>query len=323
MKVYLLSLSLRRMKKRSKPAPLLSFENQTFYFSIYIKNCLSLHFRLLALDLYLMNIKYIDIHSHLGFEDYGNDFKAVIGRMQEAGVATIAIGADLQTSKEAVKVANENENIWACIGMHPAHNLEEIFDEKNYEKLVKNPKVVAIGECGLEYFELKGDIEKIKEKQKKDFINQIEFAIKYDKPLMLHIRNSKNSDDAFNDAYEILKQYSIFDIPDSNLRGNIHFFTGKLDQAQKFIDLGFTISFTGLITYVQDFNKTIKAVSLEKIHAETDAPYVAPVPHRGERNEPTYVIEVVKKIAEIRGEDFEKVRLQLLENARKLFDISL
>jgi TatD DNase family protein len=101
----------------------------------------------------------------------------------------------------------------------------------------------------------------------------------------------------------------------------VHFFTGKLTQAQKFIDLGFTISFTGLITYVQDFNKIIKAVPLASLQAETDAPYVAPVPHRGERNEPAYVIEVYKKIAEIRGEDPETVRLQLLENARRMFDI--
>ena len=254
-------------------------------------------------------MKYIDIHSHLGFEDYGSDQKDVIKRMQEAEVGTIAVGADLASSTDAVKVATENENVWACIGMHPAHNLEEVFDEKNYEELVKNPKVVAIGECGLEYYKLEGDIEKIKAKQKEDFIKQIKFAIKYDKPLMLHIR------DAFDDAYEILKDYK------GQVRGNLHFFTGKFAQAQKFIDLGFTISFTGLITYVQDFNKTIKNVPLESIQAETDAPYVSPVPHRGERNEPSYVIEVYKKIAEIRSEDPETVRLQLLENAKRVFEI--
>ena len=94
-----------------------------------------------------------------------------------------------------------------------------------------------------------------------------------------------------------------------------------MSTAKKFIDLGFTISFPGIITYVRDFDKVIKAIPLDKIHAETDSPFAAPVPHRGERNEPAYVIEVYKKIAEIRGEDFEKVRLQLLENAKKLFNI--
>jgi len=256
-----------------------------------------------------MKIKYIDIHSHLCFEDYGKDQKEVIKRMHETGVATIAMGADLESSKEAVKVATENENVWACIGMHPNHNLTEDFDEKNYKELVKNPKVVAIGECGLEYFKLIGDIEEIRKKQKENFIKQIEFAIKYKKPLMLHIR------DAHDDAYEILKKY------EGKVFGNLHFFTSNLKNAERFIALGFTISFPGIITYVRDFDKVIKSIPLDKIHAETDSPYASPLPHRGERNEPSYVIEVYKKIAEIRGEDFEKVRLQLLDNARKLFNI--
>ncbi len=276
-------------------------------------------------------MKYIDIHSHLGFEDYGSDRANVIKRMKEAGVGTIAIGADLETSREAVKVASENENVWACIGQHPTHNMTKTevdhgqlgFNESDYEELVKNPKVVAIGECGLEYYKLEGNIDEIKKKQKEDFIKQIEFAIKYDKPLMLHIRDGEKHKgftfegetfvSAFDDTYEILKDY------EGKVRGNVHFFTGKLEMAQKFIDLGFTISFVGLITYVRDFDKIIKNVPLECLQAETDAPYVAPVPHRGERNEPAYVIEVYKKIAEIRGEDPEMVHLQLLENARRVF----
>jgi TatD DNase family protein len=267
-------------------------------------------------------MKYIDIHSHLGFEDYGNDQKEVIKRMQEAGVGTIAVGADLATSIEAVKVATENENVWACIGMHPNHNTVEIFDEEKYEELLKNPKVVAIGECGLEYYKLTGNIEEIKKKQKEDFIKQIKLAIKYNKPLMLHIRDGEVKGEAFTDAYEILSKIKLErGLTSVQLRGDVHFFTGKLEQAKKFIELGFTISFVGLITYVHDFDKIIKGVSLESLQAETDAPYVAPVPHRGERNEPLYVIETYKKIAEIRGEDPEKVRLQLLENAKRVFGI--
>ena len=275
-------------------------------------------------------MKYIDIHSHLGFEDYGADKIEVINRMKESGVGTIAIGADLASSIEAVKVATENENVWACIGMHPTHtcspenfHLGESFDEVEFEKLVSNPKVVAIGECGLEYYKLVGtpeEIEKIKNKQKEDFIKQINFALKYDKALMLHIRDGEVKGQAFADAYEIINKIK----QEQNLisfRGDVHFFTGKLPQAQLFIDLGFTISFVGLITYVQDFDKIIKAVPLTSLQAETDAPYVAPVPHRGERNEPSYVIEVYKKIAEIRSEDPEIVRLQLLENANRVFRI--
>ena len=289
-------------------------------------------------------MKYLDIHSHLGFEDYGQDKEKVIERMKEMKVGTIAVGADLETSKEAVKVATENENIWACIGQHPIHNIEknfhlgESFREEDYEELVKNPKVVAIGECGLEYYKLEGDIEWVKRKQKEVFIKQINFALKYNKALMLHIRNGNKKDQAhlptsdggqgeifeensaFDDVYEILNKIR----QEQGLaffRGNVHFFTGKLEMAQKFIELGFTISFVGLITYVHDFDKIIRNAPLISLQAETDSPYITPVPYRGKRNEPSYVTEVYKKIAEIRGEDPELVRLQLLKNAKRVFSI--
>ncbi len=277
-------------------------------------------------------IKYIDIHSHLGFEDFGKDLKEVLKRMQDSGVATITIGTDLESSKEAVKIANENENIFACIGSHPADKKDFVFNESDFEELVKNPKVVAIGECGLDHFHLEDEssqgltltrqgeslterTSKEKDRQQKEFIKQIEFSIKYNKPLMLHIR------DAYEDAYEILSKYK------GKARGNMHFFAGSLEWAKKFIDLGYTISFTGVITFpstklgtgARQYDEIIKNISLDKIHAETDSPYVAPVPYRGKRNEPTYVIEVIKKIAEIRGEDFETVRIQLLENAKRIF----
>ena len=257
-------------------------------------------------------IKYIDIHSHLGFEDYGKDLDDVLKRMEDSGVATITVGASLASSKDAVKVADNNENIWACIGIHPSE--KEVFNESDFESLVKNPKVVAMGECGLDYFVGKGAeaiSDENKQKQQKEFVKQIEFSIKYNKPLMLHIR------DAFQDAYNILKKY------EGKARGNMHFFTGDLEWAKKFVELGYTISFTGVITFAHQYDEVIKNISLDKIHAETDAPWVAPIPYRGKRNEPTYVIEVVKKIAELRGEDMEKVRLQLLENAKRIFSISI
>ncbi len=308
-------------------------------------------------------MKFIDIHSHIGFDDYGKDQGDVIGRMKKEEIGTIAVGADLLSSIEAIKIATENENIWACIGQHPTHNMSEInfrhgesfevshgllgFNEEDFEKLISNPKVVAVGECGLDYYRF-GDmfkqglpsernetsgqgmslvefIIKEKERQKLDFIKQINFAVKYDKPLMLHIRDGEVRGEAFNDAYNILSTFpnTIYNLQSTvyKFRGNVHFFTGNLDWAKKFIELGFTISFTGLITYVHDFEKIIRAVPLESLQAETDAPYVSPVPHRGERNEPSYVIHVYKKIAEIRGEDPEFVRQQLLKNAEKLFQI--
>jgi len=253
-------------------------------------------------------IKYIDIHSHLNFGDYQKDFSSVLKRMHEAGVATITVGTDLESSKEAVRIANQCENIWACIGAHPVDRKDFVFEEKDFEELVKNPKVVAIGECGLDYFRLTENIEVEKARQKGEFIKQIEFAIKYDKPLMLHIR------DAHDDAYEILKKYP-------KARGNLHFFTGSSETAKKFIKLGFTISFPGVITFAKETQEAVKNIPLEMMHAETDSPFAAPIPYRGKRNEPIYVIEVVKKIAELRGEDMEKVRMQLLENSKKFFGV--
>lgn len=270
-----------------------------------------------------MEIKYIDIHSHLDFSDYGADQKDIIQRMKDLGIFIITIGTGVKSSKEAVKLAEENENIYACIGNHPDDELGEVFDEKDYEELVKNPKVVAIGECGLDYFRIskleKDKFEELKNKQKEQFKKQIEFAIKYKKSLMLHIRDGVVSGEAYSDAFDIL--HSTFNIQYSVPKGNIHFYAGTLDWAKKFIELGFTISFTGVITFARSYDEVIKNIPLDKIHAETDSPFVAPIPFRGKRNEPSYVIEVYKKIAEIRGEDLEFVRKQLIENAKKLFNI--
>lgn len=267
-----------------------------------------------------MSLKYIDIHSHLSFGDYQNDFSTVIKRMEERGVGTITIGTDLKSSIEAVKLSNKYENIWACIGAHPEDDPTFVFDEKDFEELVKNPKVVAIGECGLDYYvgpkskveseKLKEISENEKERQKREFIKQIEFAIKYNKPLMIHIR------DAHDDAYKILKSY------EGKVRGNLHFFTGSSELAKKFIDIGYTVSFPGVITFAKETEEAVKNIPLEMMHVETDSPFAAPIPYRGKRNEPSYVIEVVKKIAEIRGEDVETVRKQLLFNVKRVFGIN-
>jgi TatD DNase family protein len=211
--------------------------------------------------------------------------------------------------------------VWACIGVHPKTDAELFFDEKEFEKLVVHPKVVAVGECGLDYFKLEGNLTDIKKEQINIFVKQIELAIKYDKPLMLHIRDGYRKGDAYEDVYNILKEFKEDKKNGEKLRGNLHFFAGDLNLANKFIELGFTISFTGVITFARDYDEAIRGVPLECLHGETDAPFVAPVPHRGKRNEPAYVTHVYAKIAEIRGEEPEKVRLQLLENSRRLFQL--
>ena len=257
--------------------------------------------------------EYIDIHSHLNFPDYEKDFDEVIQRLRDTKTATIVVGTDLASSKKAVDLAEKYEMIYACIGLHPADNTEEIFNEEEFEKLVAHKKVVAIGECGLDYGREKDATEETKNRQKKDFEKQIDFAVKYNKPLMLHVRNAH--EDALDILTEMKKQFG------ENLRGNSHFFSGNKEIAQRYLDLGFTVSFTGVITFTHDYDEVLKFVPLDKLMSETDSPFVAPVPYRRTRNEPSYVSEVVKKIAEIRGEDFETVKKTLCNNAVDFFGI--
>ena len=288
-------------------------------------------------------MKYIDIHCHLDSLDYDSDREEVLVRMREKEIGTITIGADLESSKKAFEIAEQNENVWACIGVHPNclteksnntvstlghkdNTLETVLSDFSpdgyFEKLVKNPKVVAIGECGLDYFRMEDKSEK--EKQKELFKKQIEFAIKYNKPLMLHIRDSHsaNSGQAYEDALDILESYKKVAGPeDAKLNGNVHFFAGDVSVAKRFLDLGFSMSFTGVITFTHDYDEVIKFIPQDFIMAETDAPWVAPVPFRGKRNEPTYVIEVIKKLAEIRGESVEVLNNQILKNFKRVFKI--
>jgi TatD DNase family protein len=248
--------------------------------------------------------KYFDIHSHLNFSDYEKDFDEVINRLKETETHTIIIGTDHESSKKAVELADKYEEIYACIGVHPVDK-QESFDVDKFESLVQNPKVVAIGECGLDFYHAKKDTDY--ERQKKLFLAQIELALKYDKPLMIHAR------DAYAELLEILEPLKLEH--GAKLRGNIHFFAGNVEIAKKFFDIGFTVSFTGVITFTHDYDEVIRQAPLNMIMSETDAPYVAPVPYRGKRNEPSYVSEVAKKIAEIRGEDPELVRDALVNNA--------
>lgn len=259
-----------------------------------------------------MNFKYIDIHSHLNFPEYDIDRKEVIQRMKDEDIATICIGTDLKNSREVVDLANNNENIFACIGIHPADNHAEVFDEKEYEEMVNNPKVVAVGECGLDYARLPDDTEIEKKRQRDLFANQIAFAAKHKKPLMIHSR------DAYKDVYDVLSSEQKI-LGKELVKANMHFFSGNVDEARKFLDIGCTISFTGVITFASQYNDVVKFVPMDKIMTETDAPYVAPIPFRGKRNEPGYVKEVYKAMAIIRVEEEEDLRKQVRENVFKYF----
>lgn len=270
-------------------------------------------------------MKYFDAHTHTNFVAYADDREEVITRSKEMGVGMNVVGTQLDTSKAAVALAEQYDHVYATIGLHPVHTTKsyhdvkelgeggkeftsrgEVFDMSAYEALGKNPRVIAVGECGLDYY--RAD-ESTKDVQKQAFIEQIELANTLGKPLMLHIRN------AYDDALEVLKAHA-------KVKGDVHFFAGDWNIAKKFLDIGFTLSFTGVITFTHDYDEVVKNTPLDMLLSETDAPYVTPAPHRGKRNEPSYVELVVNRVAEIKGGNPEEVAGQLLTNARRVFGIA-
>jgi TatD DNase family protein len=259
-----------------------------------------------------MSISYFDAHSHLNFPDYGADLPDILSRMKEENIWTITVGTDLESSRRAVELAEKEGGIFASVGIHPVDDREARFVEEEFEKLAAHPKTVAIGECGLDYYRVDTGDGSEKSRQKKLFTQQIEFALKHGKPLMIHAR------DAYDELIEILTAYKR---QNPNLKGNTHFFSGNLLQAKKLVDLEFTLSFAGPITFSSDYNEVIRSVPLSSILSETDSPFVAPVPHRAKRNEPSYVKEIVKTIIFLRSEEEEKVKEVLVQNVLRLFKI--
>ena len=274
--------------------------------------------------------KYIDIHTHINLAAFNEDREKVTAHALEENVAHINVGTQIDTSKLAVEIADKHYGVYATIGLHPVHTSKsyhdaneftdmdkgftsrgEIFDPLKYKELASSKNVVAIGECGFDYFRADKNTKEIQEEA---FVGQIEFANELGKPLMLHIRPSEGTMDAYEDALSVIKAHA-------KVLGNVHFFAGTYDVAKKFWDIGFTTSFTGVITFADQYDEVIKKAPLDMLHGETDAPYVSPAPYRGKRNEPLNVREVYKRIAELRGEEEEVVRGQLLENAQRLFSI--
>lgn len=277
--------------------------------------------------------KYFDAHTHLNIQ-FDNDWQEVGQRALNAGVAFVNVGADVERSKMAVEQAKYfDANGFATVGIHPteidaesSQNNEENFSV--IEELAKDDHVVAIGECGLEYFRIND--EAIKQKQKELFIKHIELALKVNKPLMIHCRVSqKDSTDAYDDILIILKDYH--NKVGNRLRFNMHFFVGDWNLAQKFIDIGGYLSFTGVITFADQYDEVVKKMPLDRLMAETDAPFVTPkalvkvdditLPERDKRNEPIYVAYVAERIAELRSESREMVLTTLVANTKHFFNL--
>lgn len=277
-----------------------------------------------------MNFKLIDTHCHLNFKDYKDDSLEALNRSRENSVATIVVGAEYRSSKRAIEFAETNGiGVYATVGLHPIHlqmtevegeNCEyhfvsrgELYDNEVYKKLAESKKVVAIGEIGLDYYHLdKGkDIDEQKKLQADIFVKQLDLAVELNLPVIIHCR------EAHEDTFPILEKYK------GKLKGVIHCYSGDLELAKRYNEIGFLISFTGLITFAKEWDEVIKEIPLEWIMTETDSPYMTPTPFRGQRNEPVHVVEVAKKIAELKGLSVDDVSEVTLGNARRLFGLDI
>jgi TatD DNase family protein len=289
-----------------------------------------------------MDFKLIDTHAHVHFQAYKDDMDEVVKRALERGIGMVTIGTQSTTSKKGIELAEKYEGVWCTIGLHPNHlHAQEFFDDNElppemkgdedstkvktrsekfdpayYAELVKHPKVVAIGEFGLDYFRIPpgADLESVKADQFLAVRQQLHFATQYQKPVVIHCR------DAHADQAALLKE----EIDNGGLerRGVIHCFTGTAKEAAVYRELGFYVAFGGIVTFGKNVMEAAKEVPLEQIVLETDAPYLTPAPNRGKRNEPLGVEIVAQKIAELKGISLEEVAKVTTENAQKLFGLS-
>ncbi len=254
---------------------------------------------------------FIDSHCHLNFQKFKEDYKDVIKKAQDTNVRKIVnVGSNLKTSVKATEIAKEFTGIcFASVGLHPTHVLDEVFDSR-FEKLARSREVVAIGETGLDYFRISGGNES-KEEQKKLFIKHLELAKKLNKPVILHCR------DAYLDLLQNLKEFD----KNKKLKKVLHCYDGNIKHLHEFLKLGCMISFTGNLTYGDTRDEAIKLIPTNLLMIETDAPYLAPVPYRGKKNQPAYVIEIAKYIARIKKIELVKLEKILQKNTEKLFNI--
>ncbi|MFI3937555.1 TatD family hydrolase [Vagococcus fluvialis] len=251
-----------------------------------------------------------DTHTHLNVEQFKDEIPEVMERARELGVSEMAVvGFDTPTIEKSLELSHTYENIYSIIGWHPTEAgsyTKEI--ETKLQQQLEDERVVALGEIGLDYYWM----EDPKEVQDKVFRRQIAIAKEIKLPISIHTR------DAIEDTYKILKEEKIH-----NIGGIMHSFSGDVEWAKRFLDLGMHISFSGVVTFKKAFevHEAASFVPLDKLLVETDAPYLAPMPYRGKRNEPGYTRYVVEKLAELRNLPFEEVAKITQENAHKLFRI--
>jgi TatD DNase family protein len=254
----------------------------------------------------------IDSHAHIQGKEYAGEAEAVISRAREAGVEKIIVvggAGDLSSNQAAVALADCYENLYATVGMHP-HDAKDVGEEEleKLQELTTRPKVIAVGETGLDFYYNHSP----HGMQRNIFTRFIRMARETGLPLVVHER------DAHKDVAEFLRREGA-----GKINGVIHCFTGDYEAARNYLDLGFYLSFTGIITFknAQPLREVLRKVPLERMFVETDSPYLTPVPYRGKRNEPAYVRFVAETIAKIKDLTLDEVARVTTQNVRELFRI--
>jgi TatD DNase family protein len=268
-----------------------------------------------------------DTHCHLNWNKFDLDRADVIVRAKAAGLIRLLVpGLDHKSSREAIKLAESDESIYAAVGFHPT-DLDK-FSEQAFaeiQSLVKHPKVVAVGEIGLDYYWVKEDDKRAV--QCEVLKQQLAFAASVNKPVIIHMREEQDAwfGAASADLLEILSEWhgglKAKNNPLAERPGVLHSFNGTLETAQKAIALNFFIGVTGPVTYknAEEKRRVIAQLPLERLLIETDSPFLAPIPHRGKRNEPAFVREIADKIADIKSRNLEEVAAVTTDNAARLF----
>jgi TatD DNase family protein len=250
---------------------------------------------------------FIDSHCHLNFPDLVKDLDAILGNMQNNEVShALCVSVELATFTEVLELAVQHDNLFASVGVHPDYELEVEPTQAELVRLAQHPKVVAIGETGLDYYRLTGDLDW----QRERFRTHIRAAIESGKPLIIHTRSA---------AADTLR---IMDEEDAGKIGGVmHCFTENLEVAQAAIALGFHISFSGILTFKNAtlIKEVARSIPLDKILIETDSPYLAPTPYRGKTNQPAYVKHVAEEIAKLRNITLDEVGEVTSRNFRQLF----
>jgi len=255
----------------------------------------------------------IDSHAHLDMQAFDKDREAVISRAWEAGlkaIITIGAGDNFSSNERAIQLADSEERIYATVGVHP-HCAKDVEPHwlPRLKELAAHPKVVGVGETGLDYHYVHSP----KESQRRVFGEILNIARELNKPVVIHDR------EAHEDLLEILR------VDGRGIQGVVHCFSGDYEMARSCLDLGLYLSFTGVITFpkAERERDVIQRIPLEKILVETDAPYLAPVPKRGRRNEPSFVLFTAKEISRIRNQGLEEIAWTTSKNAKHLFGLAV